>query len=178
MDAEKTYDIERCAYCLWAGEPCVACDSLGYVVVEQPARQCSHCGGQGRVGHLRQLWGLRCQACLGTGWQAVMLAYVPVSSVTATNHLETFNSFLKPDNLERTKLAAIAELRKALWCAIQATNENDDSQRAVLTGSASRSFRETINLLSEFPSEILDSDAREMLSKLQRLMERLTPPRP
>ena len=177
MDTEKTCGVERCSYCLWAGQPCVACDSLGYVVVEQPARECSHCGGQGRLEHSQQLWGLRCQACLGTGWQAVMLAYAHVSSVAA-NHLETHNSFLEPDNLERTKLAAIAKLRKALWYAIQATNANHDSQRDALTGSASRSFRETINLLSELPSGILDSDAREMLSKLERLMERLNLPHP
>src|SRR5262245_50368084 len=85
MDTEKTCGVERCAYCLWAGQPCVACDSLGYIVVEQPARECSHCGGQGRLEHSQQLWGLRCQACLGTGWQAVMLAYAHVSSVAA-NH--------------------------------------------------------------------------------------------
>jgi len=80
------YEIERCAYCFWPGQACVACESLGYVLVEQPARECPDCRGMGRLGHPVPSWGYRCPQCLGCGWKGVVSG--PAYSHTSKGTME------------------------------------------------------------------------------------------
>ena len=77
LDQEKTPELKPCACRAatstnWPGQPCVACQGLGKVMVPQPARVCSRCEGTGRARHAQRVLGFLCDACWGSGWMAAV----------------------------------------------------------------------------------------------------------
>jgi RecJ-like exonuclease len=61
------YRLERCAWCQGYGEvkkrPCEVCYGRGSLLVTQPAQNCTHCRGKGRL-----FLGRKCGTCGGAGW--------------------------------------------------------------------------------------------------------------
>src|SRR5262245_33151919 len=69
MEHEQTYERRHCASCTHAGQLCVACHGVGWVMVLQPCHACSQCGGTGRATREQSIWGFRCLTCWGSGWE-------------------------------------------------------------------------------------------------------------
>jgi hypothetical protein len=68
------YALEQCALCKGvggsAGDPCLACNGKGNVLVHQPSLKCPRCAGDGKPhGRESLLYSAKlCVVCRGTGW--------------------------------------------------------------------------------------------------------------
>lgn len=70
------HTAEDCMWCYGTGFSevcsCNACGGIGRLLVAQPARKCSRCGGDGRATDRTTYSYPFCIDCSGTGWSFVL----------------------------------------------------------------------------------------------------------
>src|SRR5262245_22758826 len=76
---------------------------------------------------------------------------------------------------EKISLAALAELRKGIWCATQAKSSEDESIRDSTKHDAIHAYENALRLLMHDPSAIRDANVQDKLIQLERLLCAINP---
>ena len=71
---------------------------------------------------------------------------------------------------EKISLAALAELRKGIWCATQAKSSNDESIRDATKHDATHAYENALRLLMQEPNAIRYANVQEKLTQLEKLL--------
>jgi len=72
--------------------------------------------------------------------------------------------------VEKISLAALAELRKGIWCATQAKSSKDESIRDATKHDANHAYENALRLLMQEPSAITDANVQDKLMQLEKLL--------
>src|SRR5262245_32905982 len=78
-----------------------------------------------------------------------------------------------PEDSERFRLAALADLRRGLWRATESACSKDHSERLRLSDEARSAYDSVIRLLTELPDLIVDPDIEEKLTRFEALLKKI-----